>query len=255
MKSISLYVNTNSLIHAIDPITKLIYTLVFMSIPFILPYHLVAVACLFFTLIILLIAKVIKQLIPIVGFSLFLVFTIFLIQGLFYPGNSIIAFKVLGSSFYQEGLDYALGIFLRFMNLLCCSSIIIFTTKPSDLIESLVRRGLHPKLGYIMSSVLQIIPQMVSTTQTILDAQRSRGMETEGNLLTRVRAYIPLLGPLVINSLIETNERSMALEIRAFNSKRQKTFLHEEKIPPGMVLLRFIIIFLLVGAVVWRIMK
>lgn len=253
MKSISLYVNTDSLVHRIDPLTKLIYTLSFMCIPFILPYQLVALSCLFSTILVLLVAKVIKQVIPIVSFSFLLIFTIFLIQGLFYPGNTVPAFTVLGTIFYHEGLDYALGLALRFINLLCCSSIIILATKPSDLIECLVRRGFSSKFGYVMSSVLQIIPQMSATTQTILDAQRSRGMETEGNLLTRIKAYIPLLGPLVMNSLIETNERSMALEIRAFNSKQKKTFLYEEKNSASMLILRSTIFLILIGAIAWRI--
>ncbi|WDU84655.1 energy-coupling factor transporter transmembrane component T [Caloramator sp. Dgby_cultured_2] len=100
----------------------------------------------------------------------------------------------------------------------------MLTTKPSDLIENLVRRGLSPKLGYVLASVLQIIPQMLSTMDTILDAQRSRGLETEGKLIKRLKAFIPLIGPAVMNSLISTRERAMALEMRGFNSNIKKTF-------------------------------
>jgi len=255
MKSISLYVDIQSPIHSIDPITKLIYTLVFILVPYILPHYEIAISCLILTLIILLTAKVIRQVIPIVSLSLLLISTIFIIQGLFYPGNSITAFKVIGIAFYHEGLRYALGISLKFINLLCCSAIIILTTRPSDLIEALVRLGLSPKLGYVMSSVLQIIPQMTGTTQKILDAQRSRGLETEGNIFIRVKAYIPLLIPLVMNSLIETNERSMALEVRAFNSKHRRTFLFEKKTSKKMLVIRYLILVFLLGAILWRFIK
>ena len=40
-------------------------------------------------------------------------------------------------------------------------------------------------MGYIITSVFQIVPQMTGTMNTITDAQRSRGLETEGSLLTR----------------------------------------------------------------------
>ena len=128
------------------------------------------------------------------------------------------------------------------------------TTKPSDLIESLVRRGLSPRLGYVLGSVLQIIPEMVGTMETITDAQRSRGMETEGKLLVRIKAFIPLIGPLVMNSLVSTRERSMALEVRAFNSKSKKTFINEEQKSGLSKIIKIFLIVLLVASIVWRIL-
>jgi energy-coupling factor transport system permease protein len=142
---------------------------------------------------------------------------------------------------------------MRVINIICAFSILILTTKPSDLIEELVRKGLSPKIGYVLSSVLQIIPQMVSTMDTITDAQRSRGMETEGKLFVRMKAFLPLIGPVVMNSLISTRERAMALEVRGFNSKVKKSFLNDEfKFKHGL-LIRVIIIALIAAAILWRI--
>ena len=50
--------------------------------------------------------------------------------------------------------------------------------------------GFSPRFGYIVTSVFQIIPQMMGTMNTIMDAQRSRGLETEGNLRTRAKAFL-----------------------------------------------------------------
>jgi len=63
------------------------------------------------------------------------------------------------------------------------------------LMTAFTQRGLPTSLTYIIVSTLQIIPQMQAKAGTIIDAQRSRGLETSGNLLNRIRALIPLVGP------------------------------------------------------------
>ena len=67
---------------------------------------------------------------------------------------------------------------------------------------------------------------MMGTMHTITDAQRSRGMETEGNLLVRIKAFLPLISPVVMSALTATRERAIALEVRGFGAKGTKTWLH-----------------------------
>lgn len=253
MRSISLYVDKNSLIHKIDPITKLIYTFVSVACPFIMPTILVSSIFVLANLIILALGKVLKKVIPIISFVFLIIITIFIIQGMFYGGNQTELFSIFSLTFYVEGLGYALRIAMRAVNILLTFSILILTAKPSELIESMVRRGLSPKIGYVMHSVLQIIPIMSSKASTIMDAQKSRGMETEGNLWVRMKAFIPLIGPLVMNSLVDTHERSIALEVRSFSADTKKTFLNEERIPPGMKYLRILFLIIFIGVIVWRI--
>jgi energy-coupling factor transport system permease protein len=95
------------------------------------------------------------------------------------------------------------------------------------LMISLKQAGLPGGLAYIIVTTLQLVPQFVAKANTILDAQRSRGMETQGTLLTRARALLPLILPLVVGSLLEVEERAIAIEARAFNSKRVETSLVE----------------------------
>ena len=253
MRSISLYVAKDSLIHKIDPITKLIYTSVSVISPFIMPTILVASIFVLANLVILALGKVLKKVIPIISFVVLIIVTIFLIQGMFYGGNQTELFTIFSLTFYLEGLTYALRIALRAINILLTFSILILTAKPSELIESMVRRGLSPKIGYVMHSVLQIIPIMSSKASTIMDAQKSRGMETEGNLWVRMKAFIPLIGPLVMNSLVDTHQRSLALEVRSFSAETKKTFLNEEELPAGMKYLRILFVMILIAVIVWRI--
>ncbi|MFW5999361.1 MAG: energy-coupling factor transporter transmembrane component T family protein [Halanaerobiaceae bacterium] len=253
MRSLSLFVDRNTVVHRIDPITKLIYVFVSSISPFILPLLTVSSAFVILNLFLLSLGRVIKRVIPIISFIFLIIITIFIIQGMYYGGNQTELFTVFSLTFYREGLFYATKIAVRTVNILLTFSLLILTTKPSNLIESLVRRGLPPKLGYVMHSVLQIIPMMSGTASVIMDAQKSRGMETEGSLWVRMKAFIPLIGPLVMNSLMSTHERSIALEVRAFSADREKTFLHEEHIPGGMVYLRVFCLLVLIGIIVGRI--
>lgn len=252
MKALSLYQERDTIIHKIDSITKILYIIVAIAIPIILPNKIVALICLAVSIGLLFVGKVFKKVIPLIGFSMIVLISIVIIQGLFKAGNKTPVFSIGAITFYKEGLLFSLGICMRVINILCAFAILVLTTKPSDLIESLVRRGLSPKIGYVLCSVLQIIPQMTATMETITDAQRSRGMETEGKLSVRIKAFFPLIGPVVMNSLINTRERSMALEVRAFNSKSKKTFLNEEQNASYNKIIRIILLFLVVLAVVWR---
>lgn len=124
---------------------------------------------------------------------------------------------------------YALHISCNVLNMLLAFAVFVLTTKPVELVEDLEQAGFSPKIGYVISSVFQIVPQMSGTTNTIMDAQRSRGLETEGNLITRARSFLPLISPVVMSSLINTRERSIALEIRGFEAGEKKTYLREGK--------------------------
>ncbi len=96
-------------------------------------------------------------------------------------------------------------------------------TRPDRLMIALSQRGLPGSLTYIVLSTLQIVPRFQTRAQTILDAQRSRGLETGGNLLQRSKALLPLVVPLVLGSFIDIEERAIALEARGFSRQGKKT--------------------------------
>ncbi|MFZ7942973.1 MULTISPECIES: energy-coupling factor transporter transmembrane component T family protein [Bacillaceae] len=253
MKSISLYVDRKSFIHDIDPMTKLVYILFALFIPIILSSFTISFICLGISLALLCVGKVIRKTVSVFSFVFFVLITVVIIQGLFKPENETVLFEIGPAVMYKEGLLYALTITLRVMNIVSSFMILVLTTKPSDLVEMLVRKGMSPRIGYVIVSVFQIIPEMMSSMGTIMDAQRARGMETEGSLFVRIKAFVPLLGPVILGSLINTKERAMALEVRGFNSKAPKTYLHEEKTYTHSRLIQSCMLLLAVTAVAWRI--
>ena len=133
--------------------------------------------------------------------------------------------------FYREGIFYALHIGLNILNMLLSFAVFVLSTKPSEFVDELEKRGFSPRFGYIVTSVFQIIPQMMGTMNTIMDAQRSRGLETEGNLRTRGKAFLPLISPVVMSSLINTRERAIALEVRGFGAGKKKNLADRADTP------------------------
>jgi energy-coupling factor transport system permease protein len=253
LKSISLYTERDSIVHDVDPITKLIYILFAIVIPIILPSFSLSFLGVGLGIVLLIVAKVFRKSLPVFGFVLIVLITVVIIQGLFNPENETVLFHIGPFAMYKEGLLYALTIVFRVINIVSSFMILVLTTKPTDLVGSLVRKGMSPRIGYVIVSVFQIIPEMMGTMGTITDSQRARGMETEGNLLVRIKAFLPLLGPVVLGSLINTKERAMALEVRGFNSEVPKTYLYEEKTYTYGRFLQLGMLLLIVCALVWRI--
>ena len=98
-------------------------------------------------------------------------------------------------------------------------------------------------------------PQMTGTMNTISDAQRSRGMETEGSLLTRAKAFLPLISPVVMSALTSTRERAIALEVRGFGGSAKKTYLYSHPYSKADQVLKALSILAVVVTLVLRVMQ
>lgn len=253
MKMASLYVDKESALHRTHPINKLYYIMAAVLVPLFISNLYATMGVILINLILLCKGRVFRRMLPLISVSMILMASILLVQGLFNPSNETVLFTIMGVHYYLEGFLHALSICLNLINIICAFSILVLTTRPSDLVESLVKKGMSPKIGYVFSSVLQIIPEMITSTGTITDAQRSRGLEMEGNLITRLKAFIPLIGPVVMNSLLQTKERAVALEVRGFNSRTPKTFINETEDGSYDRLIRSCCCILVITALAWRI--
>ncbi len=229
MKSISLYVDKDTWLTRMHPFTKLCYILTAISVSPIWGKLWAFGIFIGISLVMLISGKIIRKVFPLIAFSFTILITIFLIHGLFNHENATLLFAAGPIRFYREGVAYAARISCNVLNMLLAFAVFVLTTKPVELVEDMERAGFSPKIGYVISSVFQIVPQMSGTMNTIMDAQRSRGLETEGSLITRAKSFLPLISPVVMSSLINTRERAIALEIRGFESGEKKTYLKDDK--------------------------
>lgn len=226
---LSLYIEGASPLHRLNPLTKLTLTLCLVLVDFFGPGYWLPTLLYLLVLVPLSIwggvvapflRTTVRLLLPLVAF-------LFVMQSLFYPGGRTVIFELWIFSVKLEGVQFAYLTATRIITMVGSFLLLLFTTHPGALMADLNRRGVSPSLTYIIVSTLQIIPEMRTKANTIIDAQRARGLETGGSLLNRTRALLPLVGPLVFGSLVDVEERAIALEARAFKAKRDKTSLIE----------------------------
>jgi energy-coupling factor transport system permease protein len=254
MNTFSMYVARESGLHRLHPLTKGLLTLLLLVVGLTLPgnwtgYFLV----LFVVFPLAWWGQIFSPFIRIVWrISLPFIISVILIQSLFWgEGTSIFEIWILSPKW--EGLIFALISIGRIV--LVMSSFILFamTTRPDALMISLKQVGVPSSLAYIIVTTLQIIPRFQSKAATILDAQRSRGLETEGNMFVRARAVVPIVLPLVLGSLVEVEERAIAIEARGFNSNKKETALIEIPDTHRQYQLRRVFVVLMILSVVARI--
>ncbi|KAF1299382.1 cobalt transporter [Enterococcus sp. JM4C] len=129
----------------------------------------------------------------------------------------------------QIGLDTSIGLASR---IVAISSIIIWffqVTSVKDIVSALEKARIPKKVTFVIAATIQLIPQMSKLSQTITDAQRARGIETEGSALVRMKAFVPMMGPLVLTSIQQTDERVLTLEARGSSAPMKKTTYYSLK--------------------------
>ena len=123
------------------------------------------------------------------------------------------------------GLVFGLEVTLRLLAMSLALALAYLTTEVDDLLADLERRGLGRRAIFILGAALTTVPSTVERARQIVDAQRARGLDTEGRAWRRARGVIPLAAPLVAGAMTEVEERTVALEGRAFSAPGRRTLL------------------------------
>ncbi len=150
-------------------------------------------------------------------FSLPIAISALLVNLFFFPGGQTVLFAVGPITATAEGLSFAIEILARIAAISGAITLFYLTTKPAELVLDLERRGVSPRFAFVANASVQTVPAMAERAQSIVAAQRARGLDTEGSFWRRVRGLVPIVGPVVLGSITEVEERSMTLEARAFN--------------------------------------
>lgn len=148
----------------------------------------------------------------------------FILQALFIPGENII-WKFWIFSVKEESLNKAIILCSRIMGV---GSAVLLAGKLIDIKDLMVvleKRGVPSSVTYVLLSTSNLIPQMSKKMDAILEAQKSRGIETDSTMLVRAKAFFPSVGPLLLNALVSAEERAITLEARAFSAPCKKTSL------------------------------
>lgn len=241
-------------IRRLNPLTKLTFA-VCVSISVFFADYWYALGMFFVLLILSIISQVWKNYLSTLAKTLLiLILLMFLLQALFYPGKELL-WQWSFLSIKKEGVLYALSLSSKL--LVIGGAILLFfqVTPVRDFVRALEQRGLPPTFSYIILATLQIVPQMEKRSRQIMDAQRARGVETEGNLFKRAKAFIPSLGPLILSSIVSTEERAITLEARAFSAPVKKVRLHVVDDTKWDRWLRILFVILLILFIIWRLFQ
>jgi energy-coupling factor transport system permease protein len=170
-------------------------------------------------------AGVFRRYLPYLAATGLLLISIMLINTFLYPGATDSLFTIGPFTASGTGLVAALQAALRVLAFATSVALFALTTRTDELVDDLERRGLGRRAAFILTTAIGTVPRLAERAREIVEAQRSRGLNTEGGYLARARGVLPVAGPLVLSALTEVEHRAMALEARAFAAPGKRTLL------------------------------
>ena len=131
---------------------------------------------------------------------------------------------------FTRNLESSVLYAIRFIAIVVSTSLFFITTSPDELEQVMKTFRLPRDVVFAFVTAVRFIPVMMLDTIQIMDAQKSRGLELEkGNIFRRVRNMIPVLIPLVVNSVVRSGELAEAMESRAYGAVPKPTSLVQYK--------------------------
>jgi energy-coupling factor transport system permease protein len=164
-------------------------------------------------------------------------------------------FSLIGAGYKvtPENVEAATALTLRFIVLVESFSVFFLTTSPDHLGLALEQTHVPYEFVFAFTTAVRFVPVLADEAQTIMDAQKARGLELErGNFLKRIRNYIPILIPLIVSAIRRSLELAEAMESRAWGATKNRTNLYVLKMHRGDFILIVLTIVILVAAVYVR---
>lgn len=212
----------SSVIHRLDPRVKFFYVCVLFVMTIMFTELLPLILLFFVPLPFILVAGVQREWIRSMRGALFLAVIIFL---------SNFAFTYFYTQYPQAPstslIEFSFAMTLRFIVLVESFSIFFLTTSPDHLGLALEQSHVPYEFCFAFTTAVRFVPVLADEAQTIMDAQKARGLELErGNFIKRVRKYIPILIPLIVGAIRRSLELAEAMESRAWGASEKRTNLY-----------------------------
>lgn len=222
----------NSVIHRLDPRTKLIFLVVYIVALFTANNWISYGCVLAFLMIVIAISQIpLKSIVRGMKPLVFILIFTGILNIFFTPGETKLL-SFWGISITLEGIINAFFMTARILMLITGTFLLTYTTSPialTDGLESLlgplkkIRFPVH-ELSMMMCIALRFIPTLIEETDKIMSAQKARGADFEnGSLLQRVKALIPILVPLFISAFRRADELATAMECRCYQGGEGRT--------------------------------
>lgn len=229
--TIGQYYPADSVVHKLDPRTKLAGTMLYIIALFFAK----GIFCYLFG--ILFLGYVIRRsTVPLSfitrGLKSIMILLIFSVSFNLFLTRGAVLVRLGPVKITAEGLKLAIYMATRLVLLITGSSLMTLTTTPNDLTDGLEKglgflKKIHlpvHEMAMMMSIALRFIPILVEETDKIMKAQMARGADFEsGNLIQRVKNMVPLLVPLFISAFRRANDLALAMEARCYHGGEGRT--------------------------------
>lgn len=164
-----------------------------------------------------------------------------------------VMFRIFGIRYYAKGFAFASRYYFRVAPLMCSLFLIFLTMDMADLGAVMCHAGIPYRFVFTFIDSFQVITLLNKDMEQIKDAQRARGLSTEGNLIQRFKAFIPIMVPVVANSIVKVQEQAVAMDTKGFNSKCKKTVYREIEYCTADYIVKVLGIVLIVTSIAYKI--
>ena len=147
---------------------------------------------------------------------------IIFIQLFLHPGPHPLL-QVGGVRLYREGLPIGLEVALRIYCIVLASLLTFIWMDPTSLTLMLMKTGLNYRYAMLVGLSLRTFPLLERELGKIYDSQQARGMELRGTLRKLIR-LLPVMMPFVLRALRRANEIAVAMELRGFGYRKERTW-------------------------------
>jgi len=238
------YIPGHTLLHRFDVRTKCIafFTITLLAFMFNNPMYNLVLACLCFLIAIIIkmpletISRMLMPLIPI-----FII--MFVVTGISYPVSKFSTSIAQQELFYllpngklpitSGGILYGLTFIFRILVMVIASTILTYTTPIDDFLELMQKLRLPSDLAFVVATGIRFIPTLEKKSQQVLTAQKARGAhEHSGGIINRIKSYIPIMIPLIVDSIRMSENLAIAMQNRCFGIFKKRTSLNELKMQP-----------------------
>lgn len=138
-----------------------------------------------------------------------------------------LAFTLGPLDFHSGGLMFGLETGTRLLVLAVTLLIFFTSTSLKEMAKFLDRIGLPNQLVMTFLLTLHFVEQLPLQFERIFTAQEARGAPVRSKVSGRIRAFLAILTPLVLSSIVDSIDRGMALELRGFHGKSGRRALSE----------------------------
>ena len=236
--TIGQYFPTGSVLHKLDSRVKIVLTILYIVSIFLADSFLALGLALVVIFVFVLISQIKVTTYLKMHKSIWFIILLTSVLNLFYIKGDKPLFSWWILTVYPEGIERAIFIALRICLLIIISSLLTYTTSPTELTDA-IERLLSPLrfiglgeavhiLAMMTSIALRFIPILIEETDKIMSAQKARGSNLDsGGMMDKIKAMLPILIPLIISATRRAYDLAEAMECRCYQGGKGRTKLKQ----------------------------